>query len=91
MSVQINDTAVVDEGAQIGDGSKVWHWAHICGGAKIGKRVSLGQNVYVSNKVVSGDDCKFRTMCRYTTTSHLKKGFFADPVWFLQMFIILDH
>ena len=44
MTVQIHPTAIVDDGAQIGDDSRVWHWAHVCSGAKIGQGVSLGQN-----------------------------------------------
>ena len=43
----IHETAIVDAGATIGKGSRVWHWVHVCSGAKIGKNVSLGQNVFV--------------------------------------------
>ncbi|NUN06094.1 MAG: N-acetyltransferase, partial [Bdellovibrio sp.] len=49
MSYFKHETAIVDDGAQIGEGSKVWHWTHISGGAKIGKGCSFGQNVYVGN------------------------------------------
>ena len=48
--VQIHPSAIVDEGATIGSGSRVWHFVHVCSGAKIGKGVSLGQNVFVGNK-----------------------------------------
>ena len=54
----VHPSAIVDEGAQIGEGSRIWHFVHVCGGAKIGKGVSLGQNVFVGNKVVIGDKCK---------------------------------
>jgi len=50
-NVKIHETAIVDAGAEIGKGSSIWHWTHICAGAKIGKNVSLGQNVFVGNKV----------------------------------------
>lgn len=53
-----HESAVVDKGAVIGDGSKVWHFAHVCSGAIIGKDVSLGQNVFVSSKAKVGDNCK---------------------------------
>lgn len=43
MSFYQHETAIVDNGAQIGEGSRVWHFVHVCGGAKIGKGVSLGQ------------------------------------------------
>ena len=60
MEYQKHETAIVDEGAQIGSGTRIWHWVHICGGAKIGHKVSLGQNVFVGNKVVIGDKCKIQ-------------------------------
>ena len=46
----VHETAIVDPGAMIGEGSRIWHWVHVSGGAKIGKNVSLGQNVFVGNK-----------------------------------------
>ncbi len=60
MGVTIHPTAIVDEGAQIGDGSRVWHWVHISGGAKIGRDCSFGQNVFVGNRVVIGNNCKIQ-------------------------------
>ena len=45
-------TAIVDDGAQIGGGFRIWHWVHICSGARIGKSCSFGQNVFVGNDVV---------------------------------------
>ena len=43
-------SAIVDKGARIGRESRVWHFVHVCGGAKIGEGVSLGQNVFVGNQ-----------------------------------------
>lgn len=60
MSVQIHETAIVDNGAIIGDQTRIWHWAHVCKGAKIGSRCSLGQNVFVENDVVIGDNVKIQ-------------------------------
>ncbi len=51
-------TAIVDEGAEIGAGSRVWHWVHVCAGARIGAGCSLGQNVFVGNRVRIGDRVK---------------------------------
>lgn len=45
MSITIHPTAIVDEGAQLGDGTHVWHWVHISSGAKIGERCSFGQKI----------------------------------------------
>ena len=54
----IHPTAVVDDGAVIGEGSKVWHFVHVCGKATIGADCSLGQNVFVADNVVVGDRVK---------------------------------
>ncbi|MEO1390036.1 MAG: acyltransferase [Cyanobacteria bacterium J06634_6] len=53
-------TACIDEGAQIGKGSKIWHFSHVMSKAKIGKNCSFGQNVYVADNVVVGDNCKIQ-------------------------------
>ena len=57
-SVIIEDSAIVDKGATIGANTKIWHWVHICSGAKVGKKCSFGQNVFISNKVKIGDNVK---------------------------------
>ncbi len=54
MAAWFHETAVIDAGAQIGDGSKVWHFSHVCAGARIGEACSLGQGVYVGNDVTIG-------------------------------------
>jgi UDP-2-acetamido-3-amino-2,3-dideoxy-glucuronate N-acetyltransferase len=51
-------TAIVDSDSEIGEGTKIWHFSHICAGAKIGKNCSFGQNVYVAPGVVIGDNVK---------------------------------
>ena len=58
MPPQIHETAIVDAGALIGDGTRIWHWVHICGGATIGRSCSFGQNVFVGNGVSIGDNVK---------------------------------
>ena len=55
-----HETACIDPGAQIGEGTKIWHFSHVMPKAKIGKNCSLGQNVYVANNVVIGDGCKIQ-------------------------------
>ncbi len=56
----VHESAYIDEGAQIGTGSKIWHFSHIMSNAKIGNNCSLGQNVLVSNNVTIGDGCKIQ-------------------------------
>ncbi len=53
-----HDTAIIDEGARIGAGTRIWHFCHVMGGAVIGEGCSLGQNVFVANGVVLGDNVK---------------------------------
>ena len=78
-SVQIHDSAIVDEGAQIGTGSRVWHFVHVCGGARIGSGVSLGQNVFVGNKVTIGDRCKIQNNVSIYDNVTLEEGVFCGP------------
>lgn len=58
MSVFIHETAVIDAGAEIGEGTKVWHFCHIMPGAVLGKGCNLGQNVFVANGVRLGNNVK---------------------------------
>lgn len=79
MTVQIHPSAIVDEGAQIGEGSRVWHFVHVCGGARIGKNVSMGQNVFIGNKVTIGDNCKIQNNVSVYDNVHLEEGVFCGP------------
>ncbi|SFM42078.1 UDP-2-acetamido-3-amino-2,3-dideoxy-D-glucuronate N-acetyltransferase [Marinobacter zhejiangensis] len=79
MAVSIHPSAIVDEGAKIGDGSRVWHFVHVCGGARIGCNVSLGQNVFVGNKVTIGDNCKIQNNVSVYDDVHLEEGVFCGP------------
>ncbi|GLQ45728.1 N-acetyltransferase [Dyella lipolytica] len=74
-----HSSAIVDEGAQIGEGSRIWHFVHVCGGARIGKHVSLGQNVFVGNKVVIGDHCKIQNNVSVYDNVTLKEAVFCGP------------
>ena len=56
--LKIHPSAVVDEGAVIGTGTVIWHFAHICAGAVIGKNCSLGQNVLVADNASLGNNVK---------------------------------
>lgn len=74
-----HETAIVDDGAQIGEGTKVWHWVHVSGKAKIGKGCSLGQNVYVGNNVVIGDNCKIQNNVSIYDNVFLEDNVFCGP------------
>ncbi|MGB0937629.1 MAG: acyltransferase [Colwellia sp.] len=79
MNYMQHETAIVDDGAVIGNDSRVWHWAHVCGGAQIGSGVSLGQNTFVGNKVTIGDKCKVQNNVSVYDNVHLEEGVFCGP------------
>ena len=79
MSFYQHPSAIVDEGAVIGEGSRVWHFVHICAGARIGKSVSMGQNVFVGNKVKIGDYCKIQNNVSIYDNVYLEEGVFCGP------------
>lgn len=79
MSYWSHASAIVDDGAQIGESSRVWHFTHVCGGARIGARVSLGQNVFVANRVTIGDGCKIQNNVSVYDDVTLEDGVFCGP------------
>lgn len=79
MTVMIHPSAIVDDGAEIGGGSRVWHFAHVCAEARIGSGVSLGQNVFVANRVVIGDRCKIQNNVSIYDNVTLEEGVFCGP------------
>jgi UDP-2-acetamido-3-amino-2,3-dideoxy-glucuronate N-acetyltransferase len=79
MSITIHPTAIVDEGAQIGEGSRIWHWVHICAGAKVGERCSFGQNVFVGNSVTIGNNVKIQNNVSVYDNVTLEDDVFCGP------------
>jgi UDP-2-acetamido-3-amino-2,3-dideoxy-glucuronate N-acetyltransferase len=79
MTVTVHSTAIVDEGARIGDGSRVWHWVHISGGAQIGEHCSFGQNVFVGNDVVIGNNVKVQNSVSIYDAVTLEDDVFCGP------------
>ncbi len=77
--VTIHPTAIVDPGAQIGGGSRVWHWVHVCGAAVIGKGCSLGQNVFVGNRVRIGNNVKIQNNVSVYDNVTLEDDVFCGP------------
>jgi UDP-2-acetamido-3-amino-2,3-dideoxy-glucuronate N-acetyltransferase len=76
---QVHPSAIVDEGAQIGAGTRIWHWVHICAGARIGVQCSFGQGVYVGNDVVIGDKCKVQNNVSIYDAVTLEDDVFCGP------------
>lgn len=75
----VHESSYVDEGCEIGDGTKIWHFCHVQSGAKIGKGCSLGQNVNVSNNVIVGDHCKLQNNVSLYEGVELEDGVFCGP------------
>lgn len=79
MTVTVHPTAIVDTGAKIGDGTYIWHWVHVCAGAKIGQTCSLGQNVFIGNKVVIGNNVKIQNNVSVYDSVTLEDDVFCGP------------
>lgn len=60
LAVIAHQSAVIDDGAIIGKGTRIWHFVHVCASARIGRQCVLGQNVFVANNVVIGDRVKIQ-------------------------------
>jgi UDP-2-acetamido-3-amino-2,3-dideoxy-glucuronate N-acetyltransferase len=75
----IHRTAIVDAGAQLGDGCRVWHFVHISAGAHIGERCSFGQNVYVGNDVAIGNNVKIQNNVSVYDAVTLEDDVFCGP------------
>lgn len=74
-----HDSAIIDEGAVIGEGSRIWHFVHVSGGARIGRRVSLGQGVFIGNKAVIGNGCKIQNNVSVYDNVTLEDDVFCGP------------
>ena len=79
MAVVIHPSAIVDDGAQLGDGTRVWHFVHVSAGARIGANCSLGQGVYVGNDVVIGDNVKIQNNVSVYDAVTLEDDVFCGP------------
>ena len=79
MTVQVHPSAIVDPGAQIGDGTRVWHFVHVSAGARIGSGCSLGQGVYVGNDVAIGDNVKIQNNVSVYDAVTLEDDVFCGP------------
>jgi len=77
--VFVHPTAVVDEGAAIGSGTRIWHFAHVCRGARIGRNCVLGQNTFVADGVRLGDNVKVQNNVSIYTGTEIEDDVFLGP------------
>lgn len=74
-----HESAWVDEGAEIGAGTKIWHFSHVMKGAKIGKNCVIGQNCFVGSRAVIGDGCKLQNNVSVYDLVVLEEYVFCGP------------
>lgn len=74
-----HESSFVDPGALIGGGSKIWHFAHICGRAIVGENVIIGQGVYVADRVKIGNRCKIQNNVSVFEGVELEEDVFCGP------------
>lgn len=79
MSVFIHESAYIDGSAEIGEGTRIWHFSHIQERAKLGQNCSLGQNVNVANDVCIGDGCKIQNNVSIYEGVQLEDYVFCGP------------
>jgi len=79
VEIFVHGTAIVDNGAQVGAGTRIWHWVHVCSGARIGQNCSLGQNVFIGNKVVIGNNVKIQNNVSVFDNVILEDDVFCGP------------
>lgn len=75
----VHESSYIDEGAVIGEGTKIWHFCHIQSGAVIGRDCTLGQNVNVSHNVHIGNFCKIQNNVSLYEGVELEDGVFCGP------------
>ena len=75
----IHPSAIVDQGAQIGEGTKIWHFTHVMPDSIIGKNCSLGQNVVMMTGASLGDNVKVQNNVSIYTGVHCEDDVFLGP------------
>ncbi|NBV83362.1 N-acetyltransferase [bacterium] len=77
--VNAHATAIIDNGAKIGENTSIWHWSHVCSRAQIGSNCSLGQGVFVGNKVTIGNRVKIQNNVSVYDNVVLEDDVFCGP------------
>jgi UDP-2-acetamido-3-amino-2,3-dideoxy-glucuronate N-acetyltransferase len=75
----VHESSYVDDGAVIGEGTKIWHFSHVLSGARIGKGCVIGQNVNIGGKAVIGDNCKIQNNVSVYDSVILEDYVFCGP------------
>jgi UDP-2-acetamido-3-amino-2,3-dideoxy-glucuronate N-acetyltransferase len=75
----VHESSYIDEGAQIGAGTKIWHFTHVMAGSTIGKNCNIGQNVVISPGVIIGDNVKIQNNVSVYSGVELEDDVFCGP------------
>ncbi|MBK8801149.1 MAG: N-acetyltransferase [Fibrobacteres bacterium] len=75
----VHPSSFLDDGAEVGEGTKIWHFSHVLAGAKIGKRCSLGQNVNVGDRAVLGDNVRVQNNVSIYDDVEIEDDVFCGP------------
>lgn len=79
MNYYQHESAIIDDGAQIGKDCRIWHFSHVCSGAMIGESCSLGQNTFIGNDVKIGNNCKIQNNVSIYDNVYLEDWVFCGP------------
>lgn len=79
MTHYAHPTAVIDDNAHIGAETRIWHFSHVCSGARIGSGVSIGQNVFIAGQAIIGDRCKIQNNVSVYDRVELEDDVFCGP------------
>lgn len=77
--MSFHPTAIIDDGARIGKNTRIWHWTHVCSGARIGDNCSLGQNVFIANQVSIGNNVKVQNNVSIYDSVTIEDDVFCGP------------
>lgn len=75
----IHETAIIDFGAKIGAGTRIWHWTHVSSSAVLGERCNIGQNVFIADQVIIGKGCKIQNNVSLYKGVTLEDDVFCGP------------
>lgn len=75
----IAETAIIENAVEIGEGTKIWHFTHVCNSAKIGKNCTIGEGVYIGPGVVIGDNCKIQNHAQIFQGVTIGNNVFIGP------------
>jgi len=75
----VHPSAIIDEGVELGEGTKIWHFCHVLGETKVGRNCVFGQNVMAGPRVVVGDNCKVQNNVSLFAGVTLEDDVFCGP------------